>query len=134
METVMPGVVFDGAHNADGVQEFVRTVQRIQKQQPVTLLFAAVMEKNYDRMIETICLETKLSHVTVTEIPGDRNVPAEELSDVFRRYTDAPVDTVKGIPEAFAHALKEKKDSMLFCVGSLYLVGELKSLLEEKKK
>ena len=31
-------------------------------------------------------------------------------------------------------ALKEKEDGMLFCVGSLYLVGELKAILAERKK
>lgn len=134
METVLPGVVFDGAHNADGVREFVRTVQRIQKERRVTLLFSAVMEKDYERMIQTICEQTELSHVTVTEIPGDRNVPAEKLAEVFRKYTKAPVRAVRKIGDAFDAALEEKKDGMLFCVGSLYLVGELKSLLRERDK
>lgn len=133
METVMPGVVLDGAHNADGVREFVRTVRRVQQENRVTLLFSAVMEKNYERMIQTICEQTELSHVTVTEIAGDRNVPAEELAEVFRKYTGAPVRAVPVISDAFAAALEEKQDGMLFCVGSLYLVGELKSILEQGK-
>lgn len=133
METVMPGVVLDGAHNADGVREFVRTVRRVQQENRVTLLFSAVMEKNYERMIQTICEQTELSHVTVTEIAGDRNVPAEELAEVFGRYTGAPVRAVPVISDAFAAALEEKQDGMLFCVGSLYLVGELKSILEQGK-
>lgn len=133
METVMPGVVLDGAHNADGVREFVRTVRRVQQETRVTLLFSAVMEKNYERMIQTICEQTELSHVTVTEIAGDRNVPAEELAEVFGRYTGAPVRAVPVIGDAFAAALEEKQDGMLFCVGSLYLVGELKSILEQGK-
>lgn len=133
METVMPGVVFDGAHNADGVREFVRTVRRVQQERRVTLLFSAVMEKNYEKMIQTICEQTEIAHVTVTEIAGDRNVPAEELAEVFRKYTEAPVKAFPAIRDAFAAALEEKKDGMLFCVGSLYLVGELKSLLEERK-
>lgn len=129
METVLPGVVFDGGHNADGIREFVRTVQRVQEEQPVTLLFSAVMEKNYEKMIETICRETALSHVTVTEIPGDRNVPAGKLAEIFRRYTTAPVEAVPGISKAFSKALEKKGSGMLFCAGSLYLVGELKALL-----
>lgn len=132
METVLPGVVFDGAHNADGVKEFVRTVQRVQKDRCVTL-FSAVMEKNYEKMIQTICEQTELSHVTVTEIEGDRNVPAEKLAEVFRKYTKAPVKAVPVIAEAFEEALKEKQEGILFCVGSLYLVGELKSLLASRK-
>ena len=41
---------------------------------------------------------------------------------------------VSGISDAFEEALKEKEDGMLFCVGSLYLVGELKAILAERKK
>ena len=54
METVMPGVVLDGAHNAAGVQEFVKTVQRLQENRRVVILISAVAEKNYEKMIETI--------------------------------------------------------------------------------
>lgn len=134
METVMPGVVFDGAHNADGIREFVRTVQRVQKERRVTLLFSAVMEKDYEKMIQTICEQTSLAHVVVTEIAGDRNVPAQKLAEVFRSYTKAPVAAVPVIADAFAEALKERQDGILFCVGSLYLVGELKGLLESGGK
>lgn len=134
METVLPGVVFDGAHNADGVREFVRTVQRVQRERRVTLLFSAVMEKNYEKMIQTICEQTELSCVTVTEIPGDRNVSAGKLAEIFRKYTKAPVKAVLKIADAFDAAMEEKRDGMLFCVGSLYLVGELKSLLRERQK
>ena len=133
MEPVMPGVVLDGAHNADGVREFVRTVQRMQKKYRVTLLFSAVMEKDYEKMIATICRQTELAHIVVTEIAGDRNVPAEKLAEVFRRYTNTPVKAVRMIADAFREAFKEKGDGMLFCAGSLYLVGELKNLLKEER-
>ena len=80
-------------------------------------------------MIETICAQTEFAHVVVTEIAGERNVPAERLAEVFRRYVKAPVEAVPQVKDAFRRALEEKRDSMLFCVGSLYLVGELKGLL-----
>ena len=68
-------------------------------------------------MIETICHETNLSAVVATEIKGDRNVPAEDLAAIFRKYTDAPVTAVSGISDAFKEALKEKEDGMLFLRG-----------------
>ncbi len=129
METVMPGVVLDGAHNAAGIEEFVRTVQQVEGDRRVVMLFAAVVEKNYEKMIATICQNTNLSAVVVTEIKGDRIVPAEELASVFRKYTKAPVTAISDIQEAFEEALREKEEGMLFCAGSLYLVGELKGIL-----
>ena len=130
METVLPGVILDGAHNADGVKEFVRTVQSVQDKYPVVMLFSAVVEKNYEKMIETICTQTKPFAVVVTEIQGDRIVPANTLAEVFRKYTDAQVMAEPDIKDAFKKALAVKKDGLLFCAGSLYLVGELKGIIE----
>ena len=39
METVLPGVIVDGAHNEDGVEKFVETAEHFQKEFPLTLLF-----------------------------------------------------------------------------------------------
>ena len=133
METVMPGVVFDGAHNADGIKEFIHTVESVQERMPVSLLFSAVVEKEYEKMIQTICECAKPVSVVVTQIDGARVVPAETLAEVFRKYTDAPVAAKTDIEEAFDTALANRGDSMLFCAGSLYLVGELKGILRRRR-
>ena len=51
METVLPGVIVDGAHNEDGVAKFVETAAHFQKEYPLTLLFSAVDDKDYTDMI-----------------------------------------------------------------------------------
>ena len=35
METVLPGVIVDGAHNEDGVEKFVETAEHFQKEFPL---------------------------------------------------------------------------------------------------
>jgi dihydrofolate synthase/folylpolyglutamate synthase len=133
METVLPGVILDGAHNDSGVEEFVKTARRIQKDQKVTVLFSCVKEKDYEGMIRTICEQICFDSVVVTQIDSDRQVPASELAAIFRRYTEQPVVEISSIPEAFDEALSRKGDGILFCVGSLYLVGSLKSLLRSRE-
>ena len=133
METVLPGVIVDGAHNEDGVHEFVRTLRQVGKGRRIVMLFSAVVEKNYEEMVHTICQTGCIQEVIVTEIHGSRIVPAGELAEVFHRYTDVPVIPVCDIDDAFALALEKKGDGLLFCVGSLYLVGEVKRVIEEKK-
>ena len=71
--------------------------------------------------------------MVVTEIHGSRIVPAEELAAVFRKFTSVPVTAISSIEEAFDTAMVKKGDGLLFCVGSLYLVGEVKKVIEEKK-
>ena len=66
METVLPGVILDGAHNDSGVEEFVKTARRFQKDGKVTLLFSCVKEKDYEGMIRTICENLELSGVSIS--------------------------------------------------------------------
>lgn len=132
MEAVFPGVILDGAHNAAGVEEFIKTAGRAQKEGSVVLLFSAVVEKNYETMIENICRGVQPKAVVVTEVDTDRKVPAQTLAEVFQRYTEAPVRAIPQVSKAFSEAMEEKGDGTLFCVGSLYLIGELKHILEER--
>lgn len=133
METVLPGVIVDGAHNEDGVHEFVRTLRQVGSSRRIVMLFSAVVEKNYEKMVHTICDTGCIQEVVVTEIHGSRIVPAEELAAVFRKFTSVPVTAISSIEEAFDTAMEKKGEGLLFCVGSLYLVGEVKKVIEEKK-
>ena len=129
METVLPGVVLDGAHNAAGIEEFLKTVKQVQQHRPVSLLFSAVVEKDYDEMIREICQEAQFSSIVVTQIEGDRKVEAARLAEIFEKYTDAAVFARPKVGEALDLALEKRGDGMLFCAGSLYLVGEIKAII-----
>ena len=134
METVLPGVIVDGAHNEDGVEKFVETAEHFQKEFPLTLLFSAVDDKDYTDMIRTICTRISFRHVIVTQVGGYRKVPVEELAEIFRKDGVPEVESAEDVPTAFELAMKEKgEDGMLFCVGSLYLVGEIKAWIRRKK-
>lgn len=133
METVLPGVIVDGAHNEDGVAKFVETAAHFQEEYPLTLLFSAVDDKDYTDMIHTICENIRFRNVVVTQVGGYRMVPAQDLADIFKKEGYEDVAAFPEIPEAFAHACKARgEDGLLFCVGSLYLVGEIKSVIRKR--
>lgn len=133
MEPVLPGVILDGAHNDSGIEEFVKTARQLGKDTKVTLLFSCVSDKDYDGMIRTICEEIPFTEVIVTEVGAYRMVPAEKLGSIFRKYTKQPVTEISSVEEAFDEAYARKGDGILFCVGSLYLVGSLKEILRSRK-
>ena len=135
METVLPGVIVDGAHNEDGVEKFVETAEHFQKECPLTLLFSAVDDKDYTDMIHTICSRITFRHVVVTSVGGYRKVPAERFAKLFTEAGASSVEVVEDVEKAFGRALEVKgDDGMLFCVGSLYLVGEIKDVIRRNKK
>ncbi|MBU5481190.1 bifunctional folylpolyglutamate synthase/dihydrofolate synthase [Blautia sp. MSJ-19] len=130
METVLPGVIVDGAHNEDGVEKFVETAAHFQEDCPLTLLFSAVDDKDYTDMIRTILGRISFRHVIVTQVGGYRKVPAEKLAEIFRKEGCPSAEACEDVEEAFRKALAVKgEDGMLFCVGSLYLVGEIKTAI-----
>ncbi|MDO4616369.1 MAG: folylpolyglutamate synthase/dihydrofolate synthase family protein [Lachnospiraceae bacterium] len=133
METVMDGVIIDGAHNEDGVAQFVKTAVHFRQDHAITILFSAVSDKEYTRMIHEIVEKIRPDRVVVTQISGYREVPAEELAALFRKEGAELVETVPEIGPAFERAVFLKGDGMLFCVGSLYLAGELKAWIAEHK-
>ena len=132
MEMAAPGVIIDGAHNEDGIAQFVSTAGYFAKENEITILFTAVADKHYHEMIGEICEGIHPSHVVATQIDGSRVVPAEVLAEDFRKAGCTDVCAEPEIGAAYEKALGKKGSGMLFCVGSLYLAGELKSYLAKR--
>ena len=132
MEMAAPGVIIDGAHNEDGIAQFVSTAGYFAKENEITILFTAVADKHYHEMIGEICEGIHPSHVVATQIDGSRVVQAEVLAEDFRKAGCTDVCAEPEIGAAYEKALGKKGSGMLFCVGSLYLAGELKAYLAKR--
>ena len=132
MEMAAPGVIIDGAHNEDGIAQFVSTAGYFAKENEITILFTAVADKHYHEMIGEICEGIHPSHVVATQNDGSRVVPAEVLAEDFRKAGCTDVCAEPEIGAAYEKALGKKGSGMLFCVGSLYLAGELKAYLAKR--
>ena len=53
---------------------------------------------------------------------------------MFRKYTDAEIIVQPDVEQAFETALAKRGEGMLFCAGSLYLVGDIKAILKKKSE
>lgn len=135
MEEAGPGIWLDGAHNPGGIQAFVEAVkeqQRKEKRQ-IHLLFAAVEDKNYKEMIRLLCNQLPIRRVTVVHLKDERGAAQEELAKEFRKTGCTEVEAYRTTKEALASALACRSErDRLYVVGSLYLIGEIRELLNEK--
>lgn len=132
MERVGAHITVDGAHNPGAMEAFVESVKALDESErgEMVLLFSAVSDKKYDQMIEYLCENLDVKAYVVTQIEDERGVPAEELADVFRRYTDRPVYCKERLENAVRTAMNERGETgEIYCLGSLYLVGMMKKLL-----
>lgn len=132
METVSPGVIFDGAHNGPGIDEFVKTFKEYRCEGRKILLFSAVKDKDYDYMVSKLSL-TDADVVFITHIDSDRGADISEIYNDFKKYECmAEIVSEEKVEDALFGALEEKrKEDVLFCAGSLYLIGELKCALKK---
>lgn len=132
MERVGAHITVDGAHNPGAMEAFVESVKALDESErgEIVLLFSAVSDKKYDQMIEYLCENLDVKAYVVTQIEDERGVPAKELADVFRRYTDRPVYCKERLEDAVRMAMNERGETgEIYCLGSLYLVGMMKKLL-----
>lgn len=134
METVMKDVIIDGAHNPDGVAEFVRTAVHFHQNREITVLFSAVADKHYGEMIRTIARKIRPERVITTRISGSRQVSEEVLAQLFEEEGIREVFSVPAVGPAFDIACALKGDGMLFCVGSLYMAGEIRAWISREEK
>ena len=129
MEEVLPGVIVDGAHNQGAIEAFTKSVNNNHQEDKTIILFSAVCEKEYEKMIEYLCNHIKADLYIITEIHNLRGLKSEQLASVFEKYTDVPVVAEKDFEKAFLRAREEKGETgRLYCLGSLYLVGMIKEL------
>lgn len=132
MEEVLPGVYLDGAHNDGGIYALVETARQIQQHsgKRIFLLFASVSDKDYKKMIRVICNGLELAGVAAAHIDSPRGLEVHLLEDTFRDHTDCLVLGFQKVEDAWNRVLSWKKEQdLVFCAGSLYLVGEIKAVL-----
>lgn len=137
MEEILPRVYIDGAHNEDGISAFMESVrmgQQVQSGAKVYMLFSAVNDKKYDKMIEMLAGLECVTEFCLTRIPGNRGVRIEELCTQFSRFTDKPVHVFEEIREAFDFCMKNRGDKdIVYIVGSLYLAGLTEDLVRKEQ-
>ncbi len=127
MEIVAPGIILDGAHNGPGIDEFIKTFNDMECRGKKSILFSVVQDKDYDYMISVIS-KTDVSKVYITQLDTSRGLNVDKIKRDFEQNNcKADIAVIADARQAYDQAAAEKnEDDMLFCVGSLYLVGELK--------
>ena len=133
MELLRDNLYVDGAHNPQGIQSFVDSVNSLYENSRLdkaTLLFSVVSDKNYDRMIKILCGCKHFRQIYVTITGGVRKLPADIIKKTFEEHMK---DTAVYVFESVEEAMKKWDNRLMFATGSLYLVGDVDRALERKE-
>lgn len=140
MEKIADDIIIDGAHNPDAMERFIESVNGLYESREKKLLFAVAGDKDYEPMIKQICEKLKLKEVYVTSLDSDRGISSEYIAGLFRMYLarqpegrEVNVYFDDDIQNAFHKGASSVKENggILFCVGSLYLIGGIKRIASE---
>ena len=125
MEFIKENVVFDGAHNVDGVTAFLDSVRMDAVKGKRRLLFSAVTDKQADVELRLIAESGLFDSIGLTLIDSSRALSKDELNKLASIAGGASVynDAWNAYEELGGEL---GKDDRLYVCGSLYLVGELK--------
>ena len=149
MEELLPDVFVDGAHNEDGVRAFLESVAADNWKGERILLFSAVKDKQFDKMLGEILMSRLFGRIFLVPIKTNRATKVEILEETVqclleREYPEKecpekdhsekekkPEHGVYGdVREAMEDLLsKKQKWQRIYVAGSLYLVGEVKANL-----
>ena len=125
MEEISPGIFLDGAHNRDGIEAFLETVERDGCQGERWLLFSVVSDKEYDRMTAQITDAGLFQRICTAPLENVRGLGQEQLEVLF---AGDKVRVFENVPRALEEicALRGEKD-IVYVAGSLYLVGQVRA-------
>lgn len=134
MEELLPDVYIDGAHNEDGIEAFVYSLKNAADKGDCMLIFSVMRDKQYDKMIGQLCSLDRVAEFVLTHIPDERGAELQMLAEQFRRYTDKEVHVLERIEDAVLYCLEKRSSRVrdIYIVGSLYLAGAVRRLLEEQ--
>jgi dihydrofolate synthase / folylpolyglutamate synthase len=126
-----PTVILDGAHNGEGVSALAAEVEEYRQGRKLKLLFASMEDKDWRLMLETLTRFT--NEVVLTRVSMERSADPQLMAKQLRNKISYRV--IEDPRQGLEFILKSTRPSDIVLVtGSLYLLGEIRSVLQETDK
>jgi dihydrofolate synthase / folylpolyglutamate synthase len=125
-----PDIIFDSAHNPESIQNFISEFNKHKSSyRKKALLFTALNDKAVSEMLEL--LKEHFSEIHITEIDMDRGLKIDELKQTCEFLGINPVIERNPVEFVKLFGSSDKRDCLVV-LGSMYLLGEIKSALPNK--
>jgi dihydrofolate synthase / folylpolyglutamate synthase len=121
-------IVLDGAHNGEGVRALIEELASFREQRKVRLLFAAMEDKDWRLMLES--LSEVVDEIVLTRVNMERSADPFHLASQLSGKI--PHRAIGNAPSALEYILnRAESDDIILIAGSLYLIGEIRPLVQE---
>ena len=125
-----PTVIFDGAHNAEGISAAVESIKEYYPKGRVSVMSGVLSDKDYRAIAKSIS-EVAASVFTITP-DNPRALSAEKYAEVLNECGTSALPC-EGVKDALERGVAYAKENgvPLFCLGSLYTYGAVVDAIKE---
>jgi dihydrofolate synthase/folylpolyglutamate synthase len=122
-----PVVLIDGAHNSNGIQAFVNNMKQYFPNRTINLFFGMLEDKDIEESLSYLVPIASTIHTLTPN--SDRAMPAEKMAALIHNSYGKSVDFYDTMEAAVNSIDLSKKDEVNVFVGSLYMIGEARTLI-----
>lgn len=128
-----PLMIVDGAHNPPAAKALAESVQRYFSGKKIHYIIGMFKDKDYDKVLELMCpFACRIFTIQTPDNP--RALPAQELAKAalkWHHHVEAEDSIEEAVEKAFGAA---GEDDVILAFGSLSFIGELTSIVKNRKE
>ncbi len=127
-----PVVILDGAHNINGIEYFSRTVSENFKDKKITLFYGMLKDKNPESVLSYLFPISKKIYTITPNSP--RAMSSHEMAVLINKHTDVETVPLHNAEDIIDIIDNMDKDEVAAFVGSLYMIGEVRTIIKNFQK
>lgn len=122
-----PTIILDGGHNINGIEYFSKAVKEYFGNKKIILFYGMLKDKNPDDVIDYLLSVSKEIYTLTPNNP--RAMKADDLSKLINYHSNIKVTSLQNTEDIINILEKVNKDEIIAFVGSLYMIGDVRSTL-----
>ncbi len=124
-----PKIILDSAHNPEGIKYFIEAFKKESKNYKKNiLLFGVLKDKNIEDMLSLI--KGNFDEIYFTTVLSERSASIEQIKQIADKL-DIRYNVISSIQDFLNNYYSGDKDNCLVITGSMYLLGDVKSILSD---
>lgn len=126
-----PIIILDGGHNINGIEYFSKAVRKYFGDKKIILFYGMLKDKHPEMLVDYL---TDISKEIYTLTPNNpRAIVSTDLAKLINdKNSSVKAKALNSYEEILPIIKNADKDEIIACVGSLYLIGDIRTLLTSK--
>lgn len=124
-----PVIILDGGHNINGIEYFYRTVIENFGDKKIILFYGMLKDKNPESVLDYLIPLSKKIYTLTPNSP--RAMSSTEMAELIKKHLFEDVTPLNNTDEVINILRNVSKDEIVAFVGSLYMIGEVRTLLRK---